>query len=92
MRTRKVRIDEKMSRDLLALHLQKMAVDLENGRLEVLSKDRWISFSCPEFIPFELEARQKENKERIVVELSWWESAGPEENPHERRMMTAANS
>ncbi len=71
MEKKKVKIEEKVTCGILAERLRKMALDLENGRFEVQSGDETISFSYAESIPMEIEAKQKDNKEKLVIEMSW---------------------
>lgn len=78
MEKQKVKIEEKMSRTLVAELLRKMASDLENGRLELHGGEKTVSLFVPDFMPLEIEAKQKENKEKISIEISWRELAAPE--------------
>jgi amphi-Trp domain-containing protein len=78
MEKQKVKIEEKMSCAALAECLRKLASDLDSGRLEARSGEKTISFSVPESLPVEIEAKHKENKEKIAIEISWREMAAQE--------------
>ncbi len=71
MEKKKVKIEEKVTCEILAERLRKMAFDLENGQLEIQSGGKTISFSFAGSMPIEIEAKRKENKEKIVIEISW---------------------
>jgi amphi-Trp domain-containing protein len=71
MEKKKVKIEEKMATATVVERLRKMALDMEMGQIEIQSGDKIISLSVPEAIPLEIEAKRKENKEKLVIEISW---------------------
>lgn len=71
MEKQKVKIEETMSREALAERLRWMALDWENGRLELHGDDKIVLLATPESVPLEIEARHKDNKEKLVIEMSW---------------------
>lgn len=79
MEKSKVKIDEKMSRDVLAECLRSMARDLDNGLVGLCNGDQTIVLSVPTVIPVEIEAKQKANKEKIAIEITWREPGTPQE-------------
>jgi amphi-Trp domain-containing protein len=77
MEKKKVKIDGEMSRDVLAECLRTMAFDLDGGRLEIRSGEQTIVLTAPAFLPMEIVAKQKANKEKITIEMTWREAATP---------------
>ena len=89
MEKKKVKVEEKISRELLAEHLLLMARDLENGWLEIRSGDKTISLSVPWSLPVAIEAKHKKDKEKLVIEISWREPATEDEEGAEEGFAAA---
>lgn len=77
MEKQKLKIDEDMPRMILADKFRKMAEDIENGQLELQSGEKVMRLMTPESMLIKIKAKQKENKEKIELELSWRESIAP---------------
>lgn len=71
MKKRKIEIEELMTRDKVADFLRKVAEGLQYGSIELKDEEESLTLSPPDIISMEIGAKQKKDKSKITMEVSW---------------------
>lgn len=68
---RKVKIEGSMDRAQVAAHLEDIVKSLSSGALHVRVGEESVLLSPGRVVRFEMEASQKRDKEKLVIEIGW---------------------
>lgn len=71
MKKQKIEIEELMTREKVAGLLQKVAAGLQRGSIELNDQEETLTLSPPDILAVEIGAKQKKDKSKFSLELSW---------------------
>jgi amphi-Trp domain-containing protein len=71
MEKKTIEIEATMNREQTAAYFRMLANGLESGSLEIKSGEEVLTLSPSDMISVEIEAKQKKDKSKFSMEMSW---------------------
>jgi len=71
MKKKKFEMEELMTKEKVADFLRKVAEGIEAGCIELQDDEETLTLSPPDIIAVEIDAKQKKDKAKFSMEISW---------------------
>ena len=71
MKKKKIEIEEFMTREKVADFFRKLSEGLQNGNIELIDDEETLAISPPDILSVEIGAKQKKDKFKLSMEVSW---------------------
>lgn len=71
MKKKKIEIEEFMTREKVADFFHTLAEGLQRGSIEIKGDEETLTVSPPDILSVEIGAKQKKDKFKIAMEVSW---------------------
>jgi len=71
MKKKKIEIEEFMTREKVADFFHRLAAGLQSGSIEIRDDEERLTVSPPDILSVEIGAKQKKDKFKISMEVSW---------------------